>query len=110
MGMTPATIFSATSPACLRESVRDTDYVARLGGDEFAILLTRSEERGARLRAAEIQQRICDAKLTWNGQDLSVGVSMGVAIYNNRTTAKGLLKTADTEMYREKRKSEIAAA
>ncbi len=85
--------------ACLREE----DSVARQGGDEFIILL-------ASLSAAEdsalVAKNILNAlssPFSLNGQNLSVSVSIGIAIYpHDGDQVKTLLKNSDTAMYHAK--------
>ncbi len=86
--------------ACLRGN----DVVARLGGDEFGITL---DGIGQPVHAARIAEKIIDSlarPFLIEGQTLSVGASIGIAVYpNNGRDALGLLKAADIAMYEAKR-------
>ena len=87
----------------LRGSLRGTDTIARLGGDEFAILLV-----GAKLPngAGTVAKRIAElmnAPFSVEGQQIRIGVSIGIATAPFDTqTASGLLKCADLALYKAK--------
>ncbi len=88
----------------LEQAVRATDTVARLGGDEFAIILP-----GARpTRALEVMNRANTAlqePFVLAGTELLVGGSFGLATFPDcgATDGDGLMRRADTTMYRAKR-------
>ncbi|HXF55355.1 MAG TPA: EAL domain-containing protein [Hyphomicrobiaceae bacterium] len=87
----------------LRRCVRESDTVARLGGDEFAVL--ESVEDGAS-NAAALAERIVTALCTpfdLNGQMVSIGTSIGIALAPaDGTDPDQLLKNADLALYRAK--------
>ena len=87
----------------LRGALRPTDLVARLGGDEFAVLLspgTDSALLADRLRA------IVSAPISLGGTVVSVGVSVGSAGQGaDGADPEGLLRAADDDMYRDKRRA-----
>lgn len=87
----------------LRKSVRNSDTVARLGGDEFAVVLP-----GAGIdQAIGISDKISEAvgkEFHIEGHKISVGISIGVAIYpDHGATSVELLQRADVAMYNAKR-------
>lgn len=59
--------------------VRSTDLAARLGGDEFGLLLRNCPPEAALRIADSVREAISGAVLTWGGQQLQVGASMGIA-------------------------------
>ncbi|XVU22333.1 diguanylate cyclase domain-containing protein [Actinoplanes sp. CA-054009] len=85
-------------------AVRDDDVVSRLGGDEFAILLTRDPDDAV---AAAVADRICDRlrePFTIDGQQVTVGGSVGYALFpEDATNYEALMKGADAAMYEAKR-------
>jgi diguanylate cyclase (GGDEF)-like protein len=87
----------------LLECVDDGDFVARLGGDEFAIIqanVSRPEESG--VLANRIIERL-DMPYEIEGQQLNIGVSIGLAVApTDGKHADQLLKNADLAMYRAK--------
>lgn len=92
-----------TVAARLAEIAGSSGTVARLGGDEFAILLPCDSER---CQAADVAGRIVRAMeepITIDGQDLTVGASVGVAAYPDHASGGSeLLANADLALYRAK--------
>lgn len=88
----------------LRGALRAEDFVARLGGDEFAVILEPVQTREG---VAEVEEKIrqqIGLPIQVDGLPLSVGASIGVALYPVDTArADNLLRQADAAMYREKR-------
>ena len=88
----------------LKSSLRETDIFARLGGDEFAIIQT--DTRGQREEAIALAVKtleIVAKPFFLNGQEVSVGTSIGIALAPaNGTDAAELLKKADLALYRVK--------
>ena len=87
----------------LQACVRRTDTVARLGGDEFSIVLDGTTPQDALLVVEKLESSI-SAPLLVGDRSLSVGASIGVALY----PAHGedwdtLLQHADIAMYTAKR-------
>lgn len=89
--------------ARLGASLAPSEFFARVGGDEFVavkqdIFMRNEAPRfAARLRAAILEPVI------WEGQALSVGCSIGIAMFpEDGTTAEVLTSRADLAMYRAK--------
>lgn len=95
--------------ACLRhlaklctDSVsRAGDFVARYGGEEFIMLLSSTSLVGACLIAERVRRTIADTPFEWQGQQLSLTVSVGVAccIPDIQQNAKLLIGQADQACY-----------
>ncbi|NLS03930.1 EAL domain-containing protein [Rhizobium sp. P32RR-XVIII] len=83
--------------------VRMHDTVARLGGDEFAIIQVGVNQP---LEAEELSRKLIEvvrAPFTIEGQDLHIGVSIGIAIADTTDgDPERLLKNADIALYRAK--------
>ena len=83
--------------------VRESDTVVRLGGDEFAIVqhgISRPED--ARVLAERVIAAL-EAPFVIEDHDISVGVSIGLALMPNDGDDPGsLLKNADIALYRAK--------
>ena len=99
----------------LKEMVRDVDTVARLGGDEFMLILTGSgygsqdddltlyEDR-IKEKAGEILIEVARPCII-EDMEFSVTCSIGIAVFpEDGDDPHILLKSADTAMYRSKRK------
>jgi len=88
----------------LKSSLRETDIVARLGGDEFAIIQTDTRDQREEAIALAVKTLEIVAKpFVLDGQEVSVGTSIGIALAPaNGTDAAELLKKADLALYRVK--------
>ncbi len=87
----------------LRERLRQADIVARLGGDEFAVLLPGLDTRHATMAARLLLQALHDP-FTVEEQNLSVGASVGIALYpDHGVDLHTLMQRADVAMYAAKR-------
>lgn len=85
------------------ESVRHTDFAARIGGDEFVVILPGVSEQKEARRVADLLVNAIEQPVIFNGRDLRVGASLGIAIYpDDGTHTDALLKKADEDMYRVK--------
>jgi diguanylate cyclase (GGDEF)-like protein len=85
----------------LREALRESDTVARLGGDEFGVLVPKLE--GPPVVPPQLVSRLLGAfeqPFRIEGVDVTIGTSIGVAIYPlHATDAEGLFRDADIAMY-----------
>jgi diguanylate cyclase (GGDEF)-like protein/PAS domain S-box-containing protein len=89
--------------ARLHKCVREEDTVARLGGDEFTIVL---EQIGKSEDAAVVANKILETlspPVTLSGQETFITASIGITVYpEDSADFDGLVKNADTAMYRAK--------
>jgi diguanylate cyclase (GGDEF)-like protein len=88
----------------IRRCARETDVPARFGGDEFALVLPDTGSEGAVAVAERIRERIvAHAFLANEGLTIQLTASVGVATLPDvAASAEGLIKAADTAMYRVK--------
>ena len=87
----------------LRSAIDEDDLVARFGGDEFAILLTTcADVETVEQRAADLVRRL-DVPFEIDGQEVRIGVSIGIATApGDGDGAEILLRNADLALYRAK--------
>lgn len=84
----------------LQASVRGTDIVARLSGDEFALIQTPLTERGETCALAQRLVEALAAPYMIDGQQVQIGISIGVAICEPPgDEPDALLRRADRELY-----------
>jgi len=87
----------------ISDVVRSSDTVSRIGGDEFFVIVFGLEnESDYRDFAARISKAIGD-RLEIEGQELAIGVSIGIALYpDHGKSLEALMKASDAAMYRAK--------
>lgn len=82
--------------------IRPADTAAHLGGDEFVVLCESIDEEGA-MAVVDRVATAFDTPMTIEGNELSVGVSVGLAITSDPDVLPAnLLAEADHAMYRVK--------
>jgi len=80
---------------------RPGDAVSRYGGEEFTVVLPNTPKEGALLIAERIRQTIEKLKIEWQGEMLSVTMSIGL-VSRTPSSSEGeatLLKQADDFLY-----------
>jgi diguanylate cyclase (GGDEF)-like protein/PAS domain S-box-containing protein len=84
----------------LTHRLRESDIVARFGGDEFAVLMPVGGVGEATELADLLVKAIQDDVPTPSGP---LSASVGIALFNDLTTADDVLSRADDAMYAQKR-------
>lgn len=85
----------------IRRNIRDIDCIARYGGEEFVLVLGSTDKAEAILLAERIREMV--EMLRYEGLgDLSVTISMGLAVYLPQEDFQQTLNRADTALYRAK--------
>lgn len=84
----------------LQQQVRGADTLSRLGGDEFAVLMEGCSLADARKVAAKLHETVDQLRFVWEGQTLSIGVSIGVvAIDGQSGSVEEVMSAADAACY-----------
>jgi two-component system, cell cycle response regulator len=88
----------------IHSSVRGNDLAARYGGEEFCLLLADADAERARQAAERVRASVASATTNYEGQSLSVTVSLGVAQYDpaRDVSGKSLIDRADQALYASK--------
>ncbi|MEO8838935.1 MAG: diguanylate cyclase, partial [Herbaspirillum sp.] len=88
----------------LLSSVRASDTVSRQGGDEFVALLAEVSDETAVAEFADKMCKAISAPYQVEGQDLHIGVTLGISMYpDDGQDAETLIRHADVAMYHSKR-------
>lgn len=77
----------------------ETHLIARLGGEEFAILLRNMDVREATEYCDLLREEIARTNILFEDEELSVRVSIGVAIISGEETFDNYLHAADQYLY-----------
>jgi diguanylate cyclase (GGDEF)-like protein len=84
--------------------IRRDEVFARYGGEEFAIILPETALEGARLLAEGLREKVEASKFTFQNEEISVTISIGVAqLEDGEKTGTDLIKDADVKLYEAKR-------
>jgi len=84
----------------LKAAVRSADTAARIGGDEFLVILSELSHTHFAGDVADKILRTLNAPIDYEGQALSVGASIGIAIFPDHAEDLDALKrAADRAMY-----------
>ncbi|MFW6281802.1 MAG: GGDEF domain-containing protein [bacterium] len=87
----------------LKDSVREIDIVGRLGGEEFGIILPDTNISNAEKTAERLRKNIEDSSIQFEGENISVTVSIGVSSYTKKIyNMSDLLHEADIALYKAK--------
>ncbi len=91
--------------ARLRQATRAADVAARIGGDEFVLLQAGVQQPQAAVSLATRLIEAISAPFSLQGQSVSIGTSVGIALLpQDGPCAADLLSAADAALYRAKRR------
>jgi diguanylate cyclase (GGDEF)-like protein len=95
----------------LQSHLREVDTVARIGGDEFVVILESVRSRDAILiLQGHLLADVARPILVREQQEVSIGMSIGMAIYPEDTTdIESLFHIADRQMYAAKPSDAVEA-
>ena len=83
----------------IREQAGDDQFPARIGGEEFAIILHSQSLQDAACKAEKLRQQIEHDKFLYQGQELRVTVSIGVAQVSSDDDNASFFQRADLALY-----------
>lgn len=90
--------------ALLEAEKRVGDVVARYGGEEIVAVLPHTDAAAAAAWAERVRERLAAAAVVWQGAELAVTASFGLAAApEHGLTAVELVERADTALYEAKR-------
>ena len=85
------------------KSLRDTDMVFRMSGDEFVVIVEDLDQAENAALAAQRILEIMATPISLGSCEVIVNISIGITIFPNADLdVEGLVKEADTAMYRAK--------
>lgn len=83
----------------LAECVREMDLPCRYGGEEFAIVMPATDSEGGRVLAERVRSAIESMEVEFEGKNLSVTASLGLAGILHEEDHGLFLKRADEALY-----------
>ena len=87
----------------VQDRIRRDEVFARYGGEEFAIMMPETELQGAVTLAETLREKVAEHRFSFQGENISVTVSMGCAAIEGEDTATALIARADEKLYDAKR-------
>ena len=86
----------------MRSMIRKQDLLARWGGEEFILLLPESPLQGGQKVAETIRKKISTESFSFNGERMSITLTLGVCEFNGTMGIDACIKKADEALYRGK--------
>ncbi len=92
----------------MQGALRKEDVLARYGGEEFVVLARETALGGAKALGERIRKAVERSRVAWQGQDLSLTVSIGVTVsiglshFEPGRTDREMLEAADRALYQAK--------
>jgi diguanylate cyclase len=83
----------------IKSVLRKSDALVRYGGEEFTLILPETDERGAVLVLARLQQLMKRSPLKFEGREINTTFSAGVAGLSPDENGHSLLRRADEALY-----------
>jgi diguanylate cyclase (GGDEF)-like protein len=88
--------------SALRSTVRKSDIICRWGGEEFILLLKDTTPEQARELGEKIRQQTEQSSISFNGDQLHITASIGLAQLATDESLEQLITRADRALYRAK--------
>lgn len=87
----------------VKGQLRDSELVARYGGEEFVVIFRAEGVLACRERADTLRQSIHEKTFVFEGKELRVAASGGVAEIGIEEDERGLIRRADEALYASKK-------
>jgi len=91
-----------TLVTCVDETIRGSDMLFRFGGEEFTLILSGTDTEGAKRIAERLRRAIESYPFLYDGQEIAVTASLGIATLKTSDTPERLFNKADAALYQAK--------
>lgn len=91
----------------MKENIRKKDVISRWGGDEFLLLFPDTSYNGGQIMAKKLKEAIDAATIKYEGKELSLTVTIGVAEFDPVLDIDANIKKADEALYQGKHNSNL---
>jgi diguanylate cyclase (GGDEF)-like protein len=88
----------------IQTTIRESDLIFRWGGEEFLIILPETDLSTAYEVAEKIRETTANLVINYEGQSISISISIGVACMSEQGSSHTLIEHADNALYRAKKK------
>ncbi|MEM9657771.1 MAG: diguanylate cyclase, partial [Planctomycetota bacterium] len=88
--------------ATLKKVVKSSDLACRYGGEEFAVVMPNTNARNGRVAADRVRRAIDAMTIDFEGKQLTVTASVGIAEMLRSDDAQRLIRRADDAVYTSK--------
>lgn len=87
----------------IKNALRKDDCIARWGGEEFLILLDETDMKTGDVIANQLRELIKGGSVRYNNQDISVTMSLGLAVMYYDSDINESIRLADNALYEAKK-------
>lgn len=95
-------ILKSLSDLLVKSFPRKNDFVGRYGGEEFAVVLGEDGAVTGRMLSQRLLERVRETVVVWEGQEIRVTVSIGIAQFSGCESVKDWIARADKALYQAK--------
>ncbi|MBI9012930.1 MAG: diguanylate cyclase [Clostridiales bacterium] len=92
---------------CMMNNTRESDLICRWGGEEFLILMRSTTIEHAVVAAENLRMILEKTIMTFEGNEISVTMSFGLATTHDKVSLEKLVNTADQRFMTQKKMVEI---
>lgn len=86
----------------LKERLRESDFLARFGGEEFAVIMPETSLDEGLVAANKLREAVMEAKFHYQGANVSITISSGLAQLRTGDSTDTLFQRADKALYKAK--------
>jgi diguanylate cyclase (GGDEF)-like protein len=91
----------------MSSNLRKQDIVARWGGDEFLLLLPQTNLEGGKVIIMKLEKEIAKSFINFQKKKIYITITFGLSIYDKIMNIDQCIKTADIDLYNNKKKYKI---